>query len=79
VLKDEQFDFLNEIVGKVPDAPAPSKGGMSGGGEGDSDDGDVKKKRGGRKRKKEADDYWTRDFCRESAFLAICHDDMYEL
>jgi hypothetical protein len=57
VLKDEQFDFLNDIVGKVADAPTQSKGGATGGGDGDSDDGEVKKKRGGRKKKKEADDF----------------------
>ncbi len=26
VLKDDQFDFLTEVVGKIPDAPAPSAG-----------------------------------------------------
>ena len=25
ILQDESFDFLNEIVSKVPDAPAPRK------------------------------------------------------
>lgn len=47
VMKDEQFDFLHDIVGKVADAPAPS--------EKTDDEGpqEGKKKRGaGRKRKK---------------------------
>ena len=50
--KDEQFDFLADIISKVPDAPAPKK-------EEDSEEGaEGKKKRGGtRKRKKEADPF----------------------
>lgn len=49
--KDEQFDFLAEIMSKVPDAPAPKR-------EEDSEEGaEGKKKRGGtRRRKKDADD-----------------------
>jgi hypothetical protein len=55
VLKDEQFDFLNDIVSKVADAPAPSQRQM---GDGDSDEGEGKKKRvGGRRRRKDADDF----------------------
>lgn len=48
--KDEQFDFLQDIIQKVPDAPAPKK-------DYDSEDaGDVKKKRAGtRKRKKDSE------------------------
>lgn len=52
---DEQFDFLTEIVSKVPDAPAPQAKQ-----EGDSDDlmEGVKKKRAAprRKRKEASDD-----------------------
>ena len=49
VEKDEQFDFLAEVVAKVPDAPAPKK-------EEDSEEaGEGKKKKGvTRKRRKEA-------------------------
>ena len=47
VAKDEQFDFLQDIIQKVPDAPPPKK-------EYDSEEGEGKKKRGGtRKRKKD--------------------------
>ncbi|TID14635.1 cbf nf-y family transcription factor [Venturia nashicola] len=49
VQKEEQFDFLTEIVGKVPDAPAPRAK------EDDSDepmDGVGKKKRGAPRRKR---------------------------
>jgi len=53
VEKDEQLDFLAEIISKIPDTPAPAKK------EEDSDDaGEGKKKRGGtRKRRKESDDF----------------------
>lgn len=51
VEKDEQLDFLAEIISKVPDAPAPSKK------EEDSEEaGEGKKKRGGRRKRKESDD-----------------------
>ncbi|KAL8732094.1 MAG: hypothetical protein Q9166_003048 [cf. Caloplaca sp. 2 TL-2023] len=57
VEKDEQFDFLAEIVSKVPDAPAPKK-------EGSEEPMEGKKKRaaggtgggGGTRRKKKTDD-----------------------
>lgn len=49
--KDEQFDFLAEIISKVPDAPVPKK-------DEDSEGvGDGKKRKGaGRRKKKEDDD-----------------------
>jgi Dr1-associated corepressor len=56
VLKDVQFDFLNEIVGKVADAPTSSQKNVPGG-DGDSDDGGEKKKRGGRRKKRDADEF----------------------
>ncbi|CAI6337077.1 unnamed protein product [Periconia digitata] len=46
VTKDEQFDFLNDIVSKVADAPAPDKS------EGDMEVDGKKKKTPGRRRKK---------------------------
>ena len=52
VTKDEQFDFLSEIVSKVADAPAAA-------GKNDPDAMDVdgkKKKASGRKKKKTEDD-----------------------
>ena len=52
VQKDEQFDFLAEIISKVPDAPAP-KAKEEGA---DSEEGGAeaaKKKKGGRRKKKE--------------------------
>jgi hypothetical protein len=56
VTSEEQFDFLTEIVSKVPDAPAPQTKQ-----EGDSDDPmeGVKKKRAAprRKRKEPADEF----------------------
>jgi len=49
--KDEQFDFLEEIISKVPDAPVPKKDEDSEGvGEG------KKRKGAGRKKKKEDDE-----------------------
>ena len=48
--KDEQFDFLAEIISKVPDAPVPKKDEDSEGA------GDGKKKRGAPRRKKKEDD-----------------------
>jgi hypothetical protein len=50
VTNEKQFDFLTEIVGKVPDAPAPQKHEL-----GDSDDpmdGVKPKKRAATRRKK---------------------------
>ena len=53
VEKEEQLDFLKEIVSKVPDAPAAKKDK-----EEDSEEAAVstRKKRGGTKRKKKDDD-----------------------
>ena len=46
IAKDEQFDFLQDIIQKVPDAPPPKK-------EYDSDEGgESKKKKGGTKKRK---------------------------
>jgi len=53
VQKEEQFDFLTEIVSKVPDAPAPRAK------DEDSDepmDGVGKKKRGAPRRKRKGSD-----------------------
>jgi Dr1-associated corepressor len=41
------FDFLSDIISKVPDAPAPEEG---------DEHGEGKKKRGGRKKKADSDD-----------------------
>ena len=51
VESDEQFDFLAEIISKVPDAPVPKK-------EEDSEGvGDARKKRAsGRRKRKEEDE-----------------------
>lgn len=49
ITKDEQFDFLNEIVAKVADAPEAKS-------EGDSMDVDGKKKKASGRRKKKTDD-----------------------
>src|SRR5258708_28761235 len=49
VKANEQFDFLSEIVDKVPDAPPPSKRSAFPG-DGDSEE-EVKKKRPGRRKK----------------------------
>lgn len=51
VQADEKFDFLNEIVHKVPDAPVKSKK------ENGSDSEDAKPKRKGKKRKDSGDDF----------------------
>lgn len=51
VQSDEKFDFLNEIVDKVPDAPVKSKK------ENASDSEDAKPKRKGKKRKDSGDDF----------------------
>lgn len=47
ITKNEQFDFLNDIVAKVADAPEKS--------EGDTMDVDGKKKKTSSRRKKKAD------------------------
>lgn len=54
VLKDDQLDFLEQIISKVPDAPASSKKDK----EEDSEEGGEgkRKKKGGTKRKKKDDD-----------------------
>lgn len=54
VMKDDQLDFLEQIISKVPDAPAPSKKEK----EEDSEEGGEgkRKKKGGTKRKKKDDD-----------------------
>ena len=49
ITKDEQFDFLSEIVAKVADAPAADKSE-------DAMDVDGKKKKASGRRKKKADD-----------------------
>lgn len=51
ITKNEQFDFLNDIVSKVADAPAAGDKG-----EGDSMDVDGKKKKTPGRRKKKTDD-----------------------
>ena len=51
VLKDNQFDFLWDIVGKVSDAPA--KGEKS---EDAEDSKDGRKRRGGRRKRKDPDE-----------------------
>jgi hypothetical protein len=52
VLKDQQFDFLSEIVSKVADAPAPRESADGGA------DGEGRKRRagGGRRKKKDSSD-----------------------
>ncbi|KAF2248308.1 histone-fold-containing protein [Trematosphaeria pertusa] len=50
ITKDEQFDFLSEIVAKVADATAADKS------EGDAMDVDGKKKKASGRKKKKADD-----------------------
>ena len=50
VAKDDQFDFLQDIIQKVPDAPPPKKD------EDSEEAGEGKKKRGGtRKKRKDAE------------------------
>lgn len=55
VMANEQFDFLNEIVSKVQDAPPPG-GGIGPKIEGDGDEPEGKKRRG-RRRKVESPDF----------------------
>ena len=50
VLKEQQFDFLADIVQKVADAPAPSEQQPG------EDSGDVKRKKPPTRRKKKSDD-----------------------
>jgi hypothetical protein len=50
ITKDEQFDFLSEIVAKIADAPSGDKS------EGDAMDVDAKKKKAGGRKKKKIDD-----------------------
>jgi hypothetical protein len=66
VLADETFDFLREIVDKVPDAPTKGKregagGGVGGGGGAGSDSEDgggaTKAKKRGKRRKDSGDDF----------------------
>ena len=51
VLADERFDFLNDIVGKVADAPTAIKHDAS-----DDDGPGAKKKRGGSRKKRKGSD-----------------------
>jgi hypothetical protein len=51
---NEQFDFLSDIVEKVPDAPPPSQK-RGAGGDADSED-EVRKKRPGRRKRSEMSD-----------------------
>ena len=51
ISKDEQFDFLHDIIAKVPDAPAAGEKAEEGEGGADS-----KKKKAGRKKRKVSDD-----------------------
>lgn len=50
VAKDEVLDFLADIIGKVPDAPASRKHEDDG-----SDQNEGRRKRGGRRPKEESD------------------------
>jgi len=54
IMSDERFDFLHEIVSKVPDAPAPSaqKSPLL-----DDDEVDIKPKRSGRRRRNNDSEY----------------------
>ncbi|KAI9782350.1 MAG: hypothetical protein M1839_005223 [Geoglossum umbratile] len=49
IAKDEQFDFLQDIIAKVPDAPATGEKTEEG-------EGDSKKKKVGRRKRKASDD-----------------------
>ncbi|KAB2577244.1 Transcription factor CBF/NF-Y/archaeal histone [Lasiodiplodia theobromae] len=51
VLQDEHFDFLNDIVNKVSDAPAPADRG------GSPEEGEGKKRKAGRKKRKDSNDF----------------------
>ncbi|KAI9815440.1 MAG: hypothetical protein M1827_002574 [Pycnora praestabilis] len=50
IVKDNQFDFLEDIIAKIPDAPAPSEKVE------DGEASDGKKKRGGGRRKRKDND-----------------------
>jgi hypothetical protein len=50
VLQNDQFDFLNEIVGKIADAPAAAKH------EDSDEEGGKKKKTASRRKRKGSDD-----------------------
>lgn len=51
IAKDQQFDFLEEIISKVADAPAPTEKTE----EGDEASEGKKKRGGGRKKRKDTD------------------------
>jgi Dr1-associated corepressor len=51
IAKDEQFDFLQDIIAKVPDAPAAGEKTEEG-----EDGADSKKKKVGRRKRKVSDD-----------------------
>jgi len=51
IAKDEQFDFLQDIIAKVPDAPAAGEKAEEG-----EDGADSKKKKVGRRKRKVSDD-----------------------
>jgi len=50
ITKEEQFDFLGDIIAKIADAPAADRA------EGDAMDVDGKKKKASGRKKKKADD-----------------------
>ena len=52
ISKDEQFDFLQDIIAKVPDGPPASEKVEDG-----EDGSDGKKKRGGRKKRKDSEEF----------------------
>ena len=58
VLKNDKFDFLADIVGKVPDAPGSGGGGGGGGGssaKADDSDDEKKKRKPGRGKRKDSE------------------------
>ena len=56
VQKDEQLDFLADIISKVPDAPAPKAKEDAGDSEEGGTEGARKKKTGGRRKKREGEE-----------------------
>lgn len=56
IVSDAQFDYLSEIVEKIPDAPVKA-GKTEGDSDEDMDGGPAKKKRGGRKKRKNSDEF----------------------
>jgi Dr1-associated corepressor len=56
VKSNEQFDFLSDIVDKVPDAPPPSSRGKGPNLDDDSGEEEVKRKRPGRRKKTDMND-----------------------